>query len=141
MRNVHLLEKKNKTYLARKMIISNLIGWYLFQVPFRIIESERVLIVWIWRFFSIGYFLPRVFSPWHKDITGYGRGFDFKIWAHAFVWNLISRIIGAILRLFFVLLGMVLEVLAVLQSAAALAVWYALPLLIAYLLISGVSGL
>ena len=81
------------------------IQWFGWHFPNQILESGKYLIIWSWRFFSIGFFLPRVFQPWHKDITTYGRGFDFKTWAHALSWNLISRFLGAILRIFFIIVG------------------------------------
>ncbi len=92
--------------------------------------------IWCWRFFSIGFFLPRIFSPWHKDITSYGRGFDLVIWFHAAAWNLISRFVGAILRLFFIIIGLGLEVVVIASTVVCFAAWFGLLGLIIYLLAS-----
>ncbi|MGE5392667.1 MAG: hypothetical protein ACM3NH_02895 [Candidatus Saccharibacteria bacterium] len=123
------------------MTIEKFFSWYLLQVPMKLVDSERILVVWIWRFFSVGFFILRVFSPWHKDITGYGRGFDLGVWLHAFGWNLISRLIGAILRLFLIVLGLILEALAIVLSMVLVAAWYGWPVIVGYLLITGISGL
>jgi hypothetical protein len=111
--------------------------WFLADMPYSIWLAGKNLLIWCWRFFSIGFFLPRIFSPWHKDITSYGRGFDFKAWGHAFVWNFISRIIGAILRLFFICCGAVLEVIIFASMILVLAFWCLLPVIIIYLIFSG----
>lgn len=123
------------------MAAQQFLVWYFVDVPKALFQAGLILVIWIWRFFSVGFFIPRIFSPWHKDITGYGTGFDLKIWLHAFSWNLISRFIGAILRLFFILTGLSLEALAVLDLALMLACWYLSVTIIAFLFISGFKGL
>jgi hypothetical protein len=110
--------------------------WFLAEVPFAIAEAGKNLMVWCWRFFSVGFFLPRLFSPWHKDITSYGRGFDFKAWGHAFTWNLISRFIGAILRLFLICIGLILEIIFFIFTVMAVVFWCGLPVIILYLILA-----
>ena len=83
--------------------------------------------------------MPRLFYPWHKDITGYGRGFDLKRFLHVFGWNLISRIIGAILRIFVILVGLGVEIGIILLSVTAYLSWYLMPLLIPYFIILGIT--
>ena len=112
--------------------------WFGIHFPNQILENGQLLAVWCWRYFSIGFFLPRIFSPWHKDLTSYGRGFDYKAWIHALGWNLISRVLGAVLRSLFILTGLCLEVLIMILTLAAFLIWYLLPVLAFYLLFIGV---
>jgi hypothetical protein len=112
------------------------ISWYFVYFPVRILENGRYFAIWCWRFFSIGFFLPRLFSPWHKDITGYGRGFSLSTWSHTLAWNFISRFIGAILRVCSILLGLVMEAVIIVTTIWLFALWFALPVIAIYLFVS-----
>lgn len=115
--------------------------WFLAFAPKRILVIGSNYLVWAWKFFSIGYFVPRLFAAWHKDITGYGRGFDLKRFLHVWGWNTISRVIGAILRLVVMACGLVVEICIVLVSGLVVLFWFVLPLMIAGLLILGILTL
>lgn len=117
------------------------IKWFFVIAPVRILELGRNFLAWAWHFFSIGYFLPRIFSPWHKDITGYGRGFDLSRFLHVWGWNLISRIIGAVLRLVVMVFGLWVFGLIVILAAAIFVLWFVLPFGIAGLFLIGVITL
>ncbi len=112
------------------------ISWFLFYHPVKILEEGRLFIIWCWRFFSIGFFATRLFTPWHKDITSYGRGFDLKVWFKAATWNLISRFIGAVLRIVFIAVGLVLEVVIIIVTMVMFMAWLALPAAVVYLVAS-----
>jgi hypothetical protein len=112
--------------------------WFYWDAPRNILALVRDFLAWVWQMFSIGFFLPRIFSPWHKDVTGYGRGFDLAVWTQAFVFNAISRVVGAVLRIFFIVIGLALELLVLAAGLALFAFWLALPVVIVYLVITGV---
>lgn len=114
------------------------IWWYLIHFPSRILDNGHHLMIWCWRFFSIGFFVKTLVAPWHKDISSYGVGFNFAVWLHTFSWNLISRVIGAILRLFFITIGLIFEVTIIFAAVWVLALWLALPAMFVYLLLSAI---
>lgn len=120
-----------------KSIIRIFVQWFFAQAPLAILGVGQNFLLWAWHFFSIGYFLPRLFSPWHRDLAPYGRGFDFQRFLHIWGWNLISRVIGAVLRLVVVVAGLI--VLAAVGAATVLAavLWLVLPLAIPALLLAG----
>lgn len=111
--------------------------WFFVVAPREILQIGRNFLLWAWHYFSIGYFLPRLFSPWHKDISGYGRGFDLKRFLHVWGWNTISRVIGAILRLVVMAIGIVVLAGLFFLTVLAVVAWYALPLLIPFLIAVG----
>jgi hypothetical protein len=116
-------------------IAAQFFHWYFLEFPMQILHNGRNFMVWCWRFFSIGFFSTRIFSPWHKDITSYGIGFDIQVWAKAMVWNMISRMIGACLRLFFMIFGIALEFFIAVFTLAFFIGWYAILGLIILLFI------
>jgi len=97
-------------------------------------------ILWANQYFSIGFLITRLFSPWHKDISSYGMGFDLQRWSKIFLWNFISRFIGAILRLIIILLGLVCALGIIFLTIIVFVLWQVLPLIILLLLFSGLSN-
>jgi hypothetical protein len=113
------------------------IRWFFWQAPVEVLRTGRNFLTWTWRFFSIGYFVPRLFAPWHKDVSSYGRGFDLARFLHVWGWNFISRFIGAVLRLVVMAAGLVVFIFFTLLTLAAFILWYVLPILIVGLFFAG----
>ena len=117
------------------------IHWFYVLAPVDIIQLGRNFLLWAWHFFSIGYLFPRLFAPWHKDISGYGRGFDLKRFFHVFGWNLISRVIGAILRAVVMIFGLCIEAIILFCILVTFLLWIFMPLVIVALLLFGIISL
>ncbi|PIY89349.1 MAG: hypothetical protein COY73_01130 [Candidatus Nealsonbacteria bacterium CG_4_10_14_0_8_um_filter_37_14] len=81
-------------------------------------------------YFSISLLLKTLFSHWRKYQWSYGRGFDIKRYAEVFFSNLISRVIGAIIRFFLILIGVVAEIIIVLAGIIVFLGWLLLPVLL-----------
>ena len=122
-------------------IIFSFFHWFFAVAPADAIRLSRNFLLWDWHFFSIGYFMPRLFSPWHRDITGYGRGFDLKRFLHEFGWNLISRIIGGIMRIFVMAFGLLVLTVIGITGVFVFAIWFILPLLGIFLVGLGIYTL
>jgi hypothetical protein len=110
--------------------------WYFLEFPVQILENGKNFLVWAWRWFSVGFFIPRLFSPWHLDITSYGRGFDFSVWMHAMGWNLISRFIGTIIRSSLIITGLAASAFIFSATILFFVFWFGLPAILIYLLTS-----
>ncbi|MDP3741480.1 MAG: hypothetical protein Q8R08_04130 [bacterium] len=121
--------------------MSNFFSWFFMKAPSHILEHGKNFMRWAWQFFSIGFFVPRLFSPWHRDITGYGRGFDLGRFMKVFSWNLISRFIGAVMRILVMIFGVLVEIFIFSVTVAAFASWVLIPLLIPFLLVVGILSL
>ena len=59
-----------------------------------------------WYFFSIPLLLKTLFSAWHRDATKYPKGFALKEFSQALIFNLLSRFIGAFVRLITIIFGL-----------------------------------
>lgn len=85
--------------------------------------------------FSVRQLLRTLFAPWRRIVTYPGASFDerFRAWGD----NVVSRVVGFVVR-FFVLLGALIAlVLVALLTAVELVVWPLLPVAIPGCLIAG----
>src|SRR3989338_5728863 len=111
--------------------------WFLLKTPKDILHLGRNFLLWGWLYSSIGFLAKRLFAPWHKDLTSYGRGFDLKRFVQVFGWNIVSRFIGAFLRVFVIAFGLIAELLIAALTAVIFVAWYLGPALIAACLFLG----
>ncbi|MEX0895529.1 MAG: AAA family ATPase [Patescibacteria group bacterium] len=92
---------------------------------------------WTYHVFGLGRHLRQLFVPWHRLVAEKTqRGFSMSAWFDRVTYNIISRVIGAFLRIFVVLTGLGVGVLLVLLWSGLLLVWLAslvlLPLVYVY---------
>lgn len=69
----------------------------------------------------------------------YGKGLDFGRYFEAFVFNMMSRGIGAILRVSLILIGLLLEFFLFFLGAIIFLIWLFLPFLLIGALIFGLK--
>lgn len=103
--------------------------WHYFEQPKKILKAFKNFLSFGIRFFSIFELLSTLFSPWHRYYEPYGRGFDLKVWANAFVSNLIFRTIGMVIRTIIIFGGIFFEILIFLGGLFFLFFWFFLPLI------------
>ncbi len=77
-------------------------------------------------FFSVGQLLATLFSP-YRQISASVAGGSFGQIVRGFFDQLVSRIIGAIVRLFTVLAGVIVVALQVIVGIITATVWLAIP--------------
>ncbi len=110
------------------MFIVGMISWWYsagWTMQARRVKERIVAIV---DFFSISLLLKTLFSPFRQISAGRVNGPIAVRW-HAFVDQLVSRCIGAIVRLFMILFGLIAIMFTVLVGAITLVVWLLVPLL------------
>ncbi|MCX6764225.1 MAG: hypothetical protein NTU58_00745 [Candidatus Nealsonbacteria bacterium] len=121
----------------KQSIILQFLIWYLIDKPGAILKAWRNLLLFNLNYFSILLLLKTFFSPWRKYKWPYCRGFDFKIYLEAFFSNAIMRFIGASLRLFLIIFGIILEFFIILIGISALIIWFFLPFILISFFILG----
>lgn len=89
-------------------------------------------------YFSIPQLLASLFSPYKRMTESRGALFDVEAWIGFIAINLISRIIGFIIRMFIIVIGVVSLIFFTILSVVLYAVWIASPLLIAYCFLYGI---
>ncbi|CAN5367763.1 hypothetical protein BH10PAT4_BH10PAT4_3210 [soil metagenome] len=78
-------------------------------------------------YFSVGLLLTTLFAPFRQISAGSVDG-SMSVQLRAFFDKLISRIIGAIVRTFMILFGLVLMVLQIILGAVVLSIWVFVPI-------------
>ena len=69
----------------------------------------------------------------------YGRGFDPSTFFTILLGNLISRFLGTLVRLVFIIIGLLLEIFIFIIGAAVIILWIFLPLWIILGLLAGIG--
>ena len=119
---------------ARQSFLKNLGGqalvWQFWDVPKEILKGWRNFLAFNLNYFSLPILLKTFFSHWHRYRYSYGK--TFEIWENieVFVFNIMSRIIGAILRTFLIILGLITEVLIFFIGFIVFFSWLILPVLL-----------
>ena len=131
--------KRMEQASERKIIFHKFIEWYFFEQPRAIIRGWKNLLKFNLEYFSIPLLLRTLFSPWRRYRWSYGRGFDFRRYLEAFVSNAISRGLGAILRIFLIIIGLVLETLLLIGGIVGLILWFIWPLVLIIVMAIGVK--
>lgn len=88
--------------------------------------------------FSVSELLRTLFSPWKQIISLPGRSLDEKL--RAIVDNLISRVIGFLVRFLALLAASICIVLAAIVGLARAIAWPLIPPAVVYLIYRGLAG-
>ena len=80
-------------------------------------------------FFSVGQLLSTLFAPFRQISAGSGSDGSIGSELRAFVDQLISRIIGAFVRFFTILFGILVIVLQAVYETIIMIAWWFLPIL------------
>ncbi len=115
------------------------IVWQFFDVPKEILKAWRNFLLFNLNYFSVPTLLKTFISPWRRYRYSYGR--VFEIWKNleVLVFNIMSRIIGAILRSFFIVIGLLVEILIIAIGVIIFLGWLILPFLLIFGLIFGIK--
>jgi hypothetical protein len=113
--------------------------WHFFDVPKELGKAWKNYLRSYFNFFSTGSLLKTLFNPWHGMVWSYGRGFSFTRYAQTIISNGFSRIVGAMIRIFLIIFGLVAEVFIFFIGAIVFLGWLFLPIILAYGFIIGVK--
>lgn len=112
----------------KRNLFVSFLDWHFHEAFLNIVGAWRNFLSFNLRYFSVGELLRTLFSHWHKMGEGYGRGFDLQKIFTVFIGNIISRVLGAIARSVFIVIGLVIELFILLVGLVALLFWVLLPI-------------
>ena len=115
--------------MAQNIFFQYLI-WQFWEVPKNILLGWKNFLKFGLNYFSLPLLLRTFFSPWRRYTWVYPRGFDVGKYFEVFISNLISRILGAVLRIFLIIIGVLAEVFIIFAGAILFFGWIVLPILL-----------
>jgi len=130
---------KHKSYREYPMIVG-FFYWWLRDAPEEILHVSKEIIVYVYSYFSVPLLLRTLFDPWKKDeIDTTNMSLDDIIKVK--FANLISRLVGAIVRSITILVGLLIIIGTCLLTTAFFVGFILLPVIFVYLVINGLVRL
>lgn len=105
--------------------------WHYFKQPKIILLGWKNLLRFNLSYFSIPTLLKTFLSPWRRYEDSFGRGFDLLKYLEVIVFNILSRVIGMIMRSSLIIMGTLTEILIFFGGLIIFIVWLTLPFMIA----------
>ena len=111
-------------------LIAQYIEWHFYEAPREILAGWRNFILFGFNYFSLPVLIRTLFSHWHRYRYEYGTQFNLGRWFEAFTFNLMSRGIGAVLRVFLIFFGVLAEIFILIAGALIFCLWLLIPFLV-----------
>lgn len=112
------------------------LSWHYTTALYDMIGIWRNFFYFIYNFFSISLLLRTLFSPWHRIKESYAKIEDFF---GNLVVNTLMRLVGAVIRMVFIVMGTVSLLLCLIFGVAAFIFWLVLPFLLVYTFFQGIN--
>lgn len=103
------------------------INWHYFEVWPKLFIFWRNLTLFPYYYFSISLHLSHLFASWKRQRIKMGVGFHLDEFFGVVGFNIISRIIGAIIRIFTIIYGLFFITLALFFGFILLLIWTFIP--------------
>lgn len=114
----------------QSLLLLSYLKWHYLQAP-RVILGGWGNVLWFnFNYFSVLLLLKTFFSPWRRITWDYGRGFDLGRYLFTFGSNLVSRILGAVMRSFLIVAGIGVEFVLLFCGGFLVLFWLTLPAII-----------
>jgi len=123
----------------KRNILSALIMWHYGVATKGVVVAWRNFLVFNLHYFPVKELFRTLFSHWKRSSDEYGKGLDVKRMASAFLGNMISRVIGAVIRTVVIGIGLIAEVFVFFAGLFMLLIWIVLPILIVIGFFAGIG--
>ncbi len=117
-------------------------GYFLWHYTTAFKNITHVWLNMLWfmnRLFSVPLLLRTLFSPWKRMTEDEKVGFNLERWAENVVANIMSRIVGAIVRLPIILLGIFALISTSIFGLLFYIFWVLAPVVVVALFLTGLA--
>lgn len=115
--------------------------WHYTKAISDLLNLWKNFVIFFYQFFAVPTLLATLFSPWHRMNDAYSGALTFEATIGTLIVNIIMRIVGAIVRGVFVILGLIAIAVVFLGGLLVFFSWLVLPVILFYTFITGVSYL
>jgi hypothetical protein len=111
-------------------IIRHYLLWHYIEAYKELLVVCRNILWFVIHFFSIPQLLKTLLSPWRRIVEEKKKGWDIEDFAGRILINILSRLIGAIMRLIVITIGLVCLLIVISLEVVVFATWIILPAII-----------
>ncbi|MDD5145873.1 MAG: hypothetical protein PHF44_03470 [Candidatus Pacebacteria bacterium] len=111
----------------RQGIFFQWLVFHFFDFPKELLRVWRNFLSFYLNYFSIPLLFRTLFAYWRRHQWAYPNSFDIGKYIEALASNLVSRILGAIMRIIFILVGVSVEIFIVFMGIIVILGWVFLP--------------
>lgn len=122
-------------------MIADYLSWHYGIALRDTMRRSTVLLRAVANYFSILPLARTLLAPWHRVAEPYRRGFAVEAFLWSFTSNVISRVLGAIVRLAVIFAGLAAVLLTAALRLISVTVWILLPLAVPAAILLGVAFL
>ena len=116
----------------KQNIVSLWLTWHFYEMPKFLIGVWKNYILFVSNYFSLTDLLKSFFAPWRRYSWRYPKGFDVGGWISAFLSNVFSRFMGALMRIVLILLGIISQILVVVFGLVLILLWLVVPFIVIF---------
>lgn len=113
-------------------LLAQYFEWHFGDQPKLILRAWQNLLRFNLNYFSTPLLFKTLFSPWKRYRMSYGRGFDLHRYTEVFIFNSMSRVLGAMVRIVVLIVGCIAEVIIFFGGGIFLLGWILLPALLLF---------
>lgn len=117
------------------------VAWHYSKGLSQLLAMWKVLNVYIFEYFSVRDLAKTLFAPWHRDVSHkIAPGFRPLLSIQLFAENLMSRVLGGIVRVLTIFFSFFLFLMLQVVLVVTLLAWMALPLDVLFMLLLPMVG-
>jgi hypothetical protein len=114
----------------KQNIVLEWFSWQFYEMPGFLLFVWKNYLRFATNYFSVPLLLKTFLSPWRRYSWVYPKGFDIMEIFSTFISNIFSRFIGAIIRTFLIVFGLLFQIFVLVAGLIILLFWIFMPFLI-----------
>lgn len=122
-------------------LVFSYIKWHYSRAYLEIMAHTRNAVSFFYHFFAIGALWKNLFSPWRMLGERYKKGINIEAFFETLVVNTLMRFVGFLVRIVFIVIGLISILISFIIGAAVFVGWTFLPLFILDLFLVGLRFL
>lgn len=111
--------------------------WWYGEAYASVFAFIKYFFIYLSDLFSVKICLKTLFYPWKRDLTSYA-GLTIQQRVEVLIMNLVSRLVGAIIKIFTLVTFLITTIVWFVVSVLVLIVWFTYPLFLVALIAYGI---
>lgn len=123
------------------LIFPYYLSWHYSKGIAEVAIALKNFVLFVPEFFSIGTLLKTLFSPFQRLKEHYSGGLKISEFFEVITVNILMRLVGLVIRSFFITLGVLCFIGALILAIILFFVWLVIPLVLAFFFFSSIIAL